>query len=394
MKIKIYLLLIIICILSLFIFTGCTNSSGVEDKAYAIALGIDKSNTHSFKITIQFAVLNSSEAQKTSSGTSSKNNSTILAVDCSSIDSGITLINSYISKQVNLSHCKAIIISEKFASSGVSDIIYTLMNNIEIRPDCDIIISKCTAYDFLENSSPVFESNPAEYFELNFNSSKYTGYVNNITLSEFYYSVLDNASDASAILAGINTGETQSKANLEYSILDDNYIAGDTPIVSKNSVESMGTAVFHDDKLVGELNNLETLCHLIVTNNLKHATVNITNPFDSSNCISLYINLNKQTKKKVSFVNNYPYIECEIWLTGNIPTVYSSINLSDEHCLTILNSSLADYFETHILEYLYKTSKSFKADIVGFGEYALPKYITWQEWLDSDWLRKLSKRIF
>ena len=52
-----------------------------------------------------------------------------------------------------------------------------------------------------------------------------------------------------------------------------------TPIESKNNVESMGLAVFRGDKLVGELNNIETLCHLIITNDLKNATINITNPF-------------------------------------------------------------------------------------------------------------------
>ena len=225
MRIKLFLLLLI-CSISIFLFTGCSSSRGIEDKAYAIALGIDTSDTHDVKISIQFAVLNSSESSSSSSGSSSSDNSTILSVDCSSIDSGISLINSYISKQVNLSQCKAVIISEEYSSSGISDVIYTLVNNIELRPDCSIIISKCDAYDFLENSKPVFESNPAEYFEQNFNSSEYTGYLDNVTLADFYYNILNTSSNASAILAGINTKETQSRVNPNASLLDDDYIAG------------------------------------------------------------------------------------------------------------------------------------------------------------------------
>lgn len=225
MRIKVFLLLLI-CSISIFLFTGCSSSKGIEDKAYAIALGIDTSDTHDVKISIQFAVLNSSESPSSSSGSSSSDNSSLLSVDCSSIDSGISLINSYISKQVNLSHCKAVIISEEYSSSGISDVIYTLMNNIELRPDCSIIISKCDAYDFLENSKPVFESNPAEYFEQNFNSSEYTGYLDNVTLADFYYNILNTSSNASAILAGINTKETQSRVNPNASLLDDDYIAG------------------------------------------------------------------------------------------------------------------------------------------------------------------------
>lgn len=75
MKIKVYLLMLI-CFLSIFMLTGCYNIRGVESKAYAIALGIDSSDTHSLKLTIQFAVLDSSKSNTSSSGSSS-NNSTI-----------------------------------------------------------------------------------------------------------------------------------------------------------------------------------------------------------------------------------------------------------------------------------------------------------------------------
>jgi spore germination protein KC len=219
---------VVICILSVILLTGCYRVQGVENKAYAVAIGIDSSDTHNLKIAIQFAVLNSSETPKSSGGASNENSS-IIKVDCSTLDSGISLINSYISKQVNLSHCKAVVISEEYASNGLSNIIYTLMNNVELRPDCNIIISKCDASDFLENSKPVFESNPAKYFELNFNSSEYTGYINNITLSDFYYNILSHSSSASAILAGINTKVVQEKSKSSISNMDDNYVPRTNP---------------------------------------------------------------------------------------------------------------------------------------------------------------------
>ena len=45
MKVKIYLLMLI-CSLAIFLLTGCYYVQGVEAKAYAIALGIDVSDTH------------------------------------------------------------------------------------------------------------------------------------------------------------------------------------------------------------------------------------------------------------------------------------------------------------------------------------------------------------
>lgn len=149
---------------------------------------------------MQVAKLNKDNSNGISSGSSASESSTVLSVDCSNIDSGISLINSYISKKINLSHCKAIIISEDFAYNGVSDVIFTLVNNIEVRPDCNVIISRCNAVDFLENSSPVFESDPANYYELILNSSEYSGYVADLFLYDFYESILSTTSQGCAIL--------------------------------------------------------------------------------------------------------------------------------------------------------------------------------------------------
>ena len=177
-----------------------------------------------------------------SSGGSSSQSSTVLSTDCSNIDSGISLINSYISKKINLSHCKAVIISEELAYNGVSDILHTLINNVEIRPDCNLIISRSSAFDFLEHSSPVFESSPANYYELILNSTEYSGYVADLRLSDFFSSVLSTTSQPCAILGGINTPETQ-KQDASTS-LDGNYKADQTPIQSQNRIENIGTAVF------------------------------------------------------------------------------------------------------------------------------------------------------
>lgn len=392
MKVK-YLLLILICLLSLTMLTGCYNISGIENKAYAIALGIDKSDTQQLKLSIQFAVLSGSSSSGSSSGDEESDSgedktSTILTVDSATLDSGIELINSYISKQVNLSHCKAIIISEEYASEGVANILYTLMNNIELRPDCSIIISKCNADDFLKNSNPVFESNPAQYFKLNFNSSEYTGFLNNIYMSDFYYNTLSTFSDSCAILGAINSEESRT-----HSVLDDNYIAGQTPLISKNKVESMGTAVFRGDKFVGELNNLETLCHLIIKNKFKTGIINIENPYDSNTIVSFYTALNRKTKINVKYEDKIPKIECEIWLSSNIPTIYNTLDLSDQSCVEKLNSVFSKHVETKVLDYLNKT-KDYGADIVGFGERLLPNYQTWQDWLDAEWLENYKNATF
>lgn len=197
MKFK-YIMLILILFFSLFCLSGCYDARGIETFAYAVAMGIDKIDNDTIRLTIQFAVPTASDSSSSSSSQTSS--STVIDVNCSTIDAGISLINSYISKKVNLSHCKAVVISEKLAYDGVEDYIYTLANSVEIRPDCYIIISRCDAYTFLDNSTPTLESVAARYYELILNSNEYTGFTESIHLSEFYNSILSTTSQAIAIL--------------------------------------------------------------------------------------------------------------------------------------------------------------------------------------------------
>ncbi len=148
------------------------------------------------------------------------------------------------------------------------------------------------------------------------------------------------------------------------------------------------------DKLVGELDNVETLCHLIITNKLENATVIIPNPFDFNSTISVYINLNKKTENDVSFINGYPYIECNVNISGDILSIDESVDLTDPSALQTINSYVNTYLEDNITSYLYKTAKEFKSDIANFGQYVLPKYATWEDWIASDWLNNYQNSFF
>ena len=152
---KIFLIACTIFIVFFIIVSRHDSSNlSIENLAYVIAIGIDNGENNLISLTLQVATSSTGDPSESES-TSQSNNSTITSVECNSIESGINLINSYISKQINLSHCKIIVFSEAFAVNGISNEISTLVNNIQIRPDCSIAISKSTAKDFLNMNKPV-----------------------------------------------------------------------------------------------------------------------------------------------------------------------------------------------------------------------------------------------
>lgn len=194
-KLKIIMLILVLLLSCLFSFTGCTSITNIDDLGYVVAIGLDPgSDGNNIKLSVQISIPTSSE-QGSDSPTSAIN-----SIECSSIDSGINLINTFVSKKLNLSHCKVVVISEQLAYNGIDEYLYTLINDIELRPDTSIVISKCTAEYYLDNSKPILEKLPARYYEISLNSSEYTAYTENVTIREFFYAITDTVSNAYAIL--------------------------------------------------------------------------------------------------------------------------------------------------------------------------------------------------
>ena len=345
------------------------------------------------KLSLQLATLNSNSSD--SSGSSQSENSVLETVECSTIDSGINLINSYISKKVNLSHCKAIVISESLATEGISSYLYTIINNIEIRPDCNIIISKCNASDFLKHSKPTLESVSARYYELVLNSSEYTGYLEDMSLSNFYSHLLSPTSETHAILGGINSKEThKTNSNLPSYNVSGSYKAGETPIESNASIENIGIAVFKNDKLVGELNAGETLCHLIVTSKLNSSIISIPSPFNDGDSLSINLTLSKPTHKTLQLVNGTPFINCKINVTANVLSMDKGFDYTNLENIKVIQNYFDNYLKENILSCLYKTSKEFKSDIFDFGSLAIKNYTTIKDFEKSDWLNNYENSFF
>ena len=392
-KIKSIILLFIILLLPLFFLTGCSEDTSIENLAYVIAIGIDKGEHNLLKLSLQFATPESASSGSGSSGSTSE--STITTADCSSIDSGINLINSYISKKINLSHCKVVVFSEELAADGIGDEIYTLINNIQMRPDCNVIVSKCDASDFLNNSKPVLVNLVARYYEIVLSSGEYSGYSYAIKLNDFYCDLKDSCTQPVAILGGINTDSTHYvDPNANYIDIDGSYKAGEALVKDKNNLEILGLAVFNQDKLVGELNGLQTLSYLLIKGKLQDCIINIPDPLTQDSMISLSLKQSKNPKIKVNMVNNSPLINIDIYLSADIASLSGNADYTSSQNIDIINSYANSYLEAHINEYLYKTSKDFKSDINGFGRKLLPHYARLQDFEQLHWLENYKNAFF
>ncbi|MCL2355225.1 MAG: Ger(x)C family spore germination C-terminal domain-containing protein [Oscillospiraceae bacterium] len=141
-------------------------------------------------------------------------------------------------------------------------------------------------------------------------------------------------------------------------------------ISDDGALETTGLAVFRGDRLVGELNSIETLCHLITTNKLDTATISIPSPFSQTGTIALSITRESRTRNSVEFVNHFPFIRSHSNISANVLSLDPSVDYSNEANIRLIEEYAETFLENNIRSYLYRTAKSFRSDIAGFGRHA------------------------
>lgn len=94
-------------------FSSSYTSHNMSNLAYVLALGIDVGENSKMKISAQFT--NSDSFSPSSSSSDEASSIFLVSSEANSIYSCLNLINTYIGKEINLSHCSVVIVSEAFA---------------------------------------------------------------------------------------------------------------------------------------------------------------------------------------------------------------------------------------------------------------------------------------
>ena len=285
-------------------------------------------------------------------------------------------------------------------NSGISSQIYSLLNNEEFRPTTNLVISKCDAYDYLDNVKPNLEKLTTNYYDTFSITNKFTGYFSDITVGEFFNTLSMGSCDGTAILGGLDkTAREEEKSGTSDITNPEALTAGTSTIEGKRGSENIGIAVFNDDKLCGELTAIETICHLLINNDIDSCIVSIDNPYkenktDSEEKIELSLIPIKKSKISVKIENGVPNISVKIDVQASILTLESDVNYEENKVLETFSDSTEDYLEKEFNEYFNKVSKDYGTDIDCFCNKALAHFATTKEWEDYNWPEKFKTAKF
>lgn len=408
---KIFIIAIITSLLSAF-GEYSNSAQNIDDLSYAVAIGVDIGETAKYRISLQLTTMESSatesaisessgssEGSKSSSNPVSSSGNTasnyiIQTMETDSIDSALNIANSYINKTINLSHCKILLVSEKIAKQGVEPLVNSLINKVETRPDCSIIVSRIPDDEFDNEKKPKIEELISKYYDVASNIETGRGYSETIKLNEFYLTLNDTFYQP---YASLGTTYNTTKNTNDQSVSSDLDVQSKTLVTNseKESVEVMGLAVFKKDKLVGSLTANQTLSHQLITNELDFSTINIISPFNPNETLDIYISTFKKPNIKVDISNGSPFVQINLFVAARIVSFNSyEINLLTEEKLNLIQNTVKKHLEDQIYDYLNITAKEFKSDISGLGRYAVKNFQTIDDWNNYNWLENFQNSVF
>ena len=439
-----WFIIIITVIIFLYAFSSSYSSQNIDHLDYLIALGIDKvPDSDNISVTFEFANLGSFSEN----ASSEKTEPIINTIIAPTIPSAINVMNAYIAKQINQSHCKVIAFSKEYAKTGILDEITYLTHNIQIRPTTNVVVTESTAANYLKNSTSSLEQVLTKYYDIFPTSSKYTGYTSNIPLGKFYENLLDTNSGAVTILGNlVESAEKESKSDSEssnsensktnssnseedsssktpegnsssqnaeeklYSELKNkqtitksiqdgkpdyqSFNPQDTIAQGDKGAENIGLAVFKDDKYVGNLSTVETLCYSLLKDEVDNFIITIDSPFDDSQKIDLKVGDLSQLDTDIDISGNNPVINIKFNLTAEVINELNNQNKPYEEILENLDITLKDYLTQEFKSYLYKTSKEYKCDINEFYKLAKRQFLTNSDYYNYDWSSKYEQADF
>lgn len=426
---------VVLTLVFIYAFSASYTSDSVDNISYVIALAVDV-NEGEQNLQVTFEFMDTSAFSSEQSGDS--NNAIIDTVTATSINSAINLLNAYIGKEVNLSHCKVVVFSDKLAENGISSEVSELMNNIQVRPSTNIIICKGNALEYIQNSTSQLEKILTKYYDIFPNSSEYTGYTSNIMIGEFYNYLTTKECGNLAILGGLNPtispsnssgnpssgssdnsssgSENSSQGDSSESSSDNSseekseskekpnnnnnlsqIISGNAPILGERGTENIGLAVLKDGIYQGDLTAIDTLCHTLIKGEVNSFLLTINNTEIYKNYLDVSLYENNPPEISVNIENNEPIINIKIKLVGRISGLKDGINYSDESTnlnLDEISNAVNKSLEGYIDQYLKRTSTEFKCDIDYFYNYAKRNFKTINDWKNYDWASKYEKSRF
>ncbi len=373
------------------LLTGCWDKVEIEDLAYVIAIGLDKTEGENLVITYQIANPEGGEGDTESE---------IISIQAPDFLSARDLAVSFASREVVFTHANVLVISEEIARTDkLLNFVQPAITDRQLRRNLHVVISKEKAAEYIHNNQPTLETSPHRYFYLISKRWQETGLVPDSTLHQLFQRTEEGSglflATYSTTVGGKEKYPDDSDKQVEEVDHEDqinkNQSPGEIEKWGGNPTQTIGSAVIKKGKMIGTLTGDETRTALLLRpdQKVKKVITSFKDPIQKEFNISARLltedvsHITIDTSKKRPSITVKTPIHLEILSIGSDVDYVENLENQD-----ILKTHIKKTIEKSINAFIKRTQEEFEAEPFRWGLVARRNFRTMEDYEKYNWIEK------
>ncbi|MFM9281398.1 Ger(x)C family spore germination protein [Paenibacillus jiagnxiensis] len=356
-----------LCIGILLLLTGCWDSRELNQRAVIAAMGIDKGDVHRYEVSFQVIVADEIAGEKARGAAPV----VLYREEGDTIFEAVRKASRKVSRQISLSHVRAVVISEEMARKGISHLVDFLERDAETRLTIEMYIARGhLAREVLSTMTsvgriPANDITGKQQMSMRMYGETYTSQIDQV--------IRDLSGHGKGpVIPGLRVSGDMKKAPTKDNV---------DSIEPKAVMYIQGSAIFQGDKLVGWMDGREAIGLSILHNKLQSSVTPL--PYDDRPEAVTIETIFLKSRTLVSLEKGEPVFTIEVDQNGAAGEVDLPLNLNSSRVIEKMqrkwSAETADY-----VRHAVRAAQAAKTDVLGFGRVVERKYP--QQW------KKLSEK--
>ncbi|ARK30699.1 Ger(x)C family spore germination protein [Halalkalibacter krulwichiae] len=342
--------LIPISLIILLCLSGCWDRKEINEVTLVTGLALEAGEGDTFSLTIEG--INASELDPSmSEGLTPSITYELKGLTMAEL---LTKMNMGITRELNFSHARTLIVDEQVAKQGLSKFLQFLEKSGQFRNDFQIIVARgVSASDVITTTYPIQKVPSLKIYEQITTIEENWGGYPQTALPDFIFSLTAVGKEPVAAAVTV-TGNPDKGSNIE----------NNKELDLRALIEFDGMALFEDDQLKGFLSVEETRNYMWIQD-IDQTTTSARCGEDGFFAMEIF---NSHTKIDTEFVDLVPKINVQIVVEGDIHDNQCPDSLDDIKTYEKYQKLMKEHLETKLETTIAVVQEDYGIDIFGFGE--------------------------
>lgn len=309
----------------------------------------------------------------------------------------LNLLNTSVERRVSLIHLANFVIGESLAKEGVLEYLRPLTRYREFRRTIVVFIAPGNVREIYENNKPLLEQSITRWTESLTDVNRHTGLSAMQKLHDFISSIEAYNEDAIASVLAVNEKvkeqTKQEKKGSEGQRIDadgkPNFYPGEVERLGGNPLEFLGTAVFHQDRLVTYLDGIDTRMLLTIRGELLRTQMDFPDPINKDRYVNLELKHARKPIIKVDLNKRPIKVRIEESLEADLNGVLRPTDYTRPDRIRILEKSVSERLKNRQEQLVSRIFHEYQADPFDIMKRTRSQFRTYQDLKSFDFRKVL-----